>query len=316
MNFEMENEFPRDYAGEIALECNRLEGALKAGLEDYEHSYRMLGKSKWYSLGLENNDDDHHKDEANKKNILMRMIEKVIEFLKMIGSKIVEWYKRCKAAIMKFFGKDKVDPQAVAQRLELLTDGLSPEDGKALASKFSHEVKTYLAEVFHPAYCDNFISLCSDYKLIKDKCDSVDKFATNYGFFGDFKQKYDGLKEAAKTNKIYESIDDKLAKVLSSGKMPSGIMGSIAIFEELNAYHAHHSDKLERLLKKIPSDELSAVEGNDIDLKRRRMVDMVSTVIKINSDIVLKTNHYMQAISMLMTYITQYRLKKVVIIKM
>jgi hypothetical protein len=315
MDFQV-NEFPVDHAGEIALECEKLERALKIGMEEYDNSYVLLGKQKWYSLGLENNDGEKDKDDRNKKNILMQLIEKAIDFLKMIGAKIVEWYKRCKEAILKFFGSEKIDPKLVGERLQLLTYGLTQEDASGVLGKMSQEVKASLAEILDKPYFDVFFALYNDHKVMPYKCDTLAKFASNYEFFTQFKEKGAALKEQAKSGKLYEGIDERLAKILSSGKTPPDVKVIATIFEEAGPAHAELTKRLEKILKQLPNDDLDGIEGSDIDLKRRRAVDMVSSVIKINSDLVLKVNHYMQAVSVLMTYIAQQRLKKLVIIKM
>ena len=311
-----ENEFPRDYAGDIALECAKIEKTLSAGLEEYHNSPSLLGGKKWYTVALENNDSDKEKDNVNKKNILLRLIDKVINFIKMVGKKIAEWYRACEAAILKFFGKDTIDPKDVTVRFSILVDGLEASDANTLINKMSQESKVFLAELFDKGYSTAFYTLYENYKKIKDKCDNPGKFAENFKFFTDLKESSTALKTIATDNKIYENADKSLAKILNDQHALTNIENMSAVFTEINTVHESHSAKLEQLLNKIASDDLTAMEGNDVDTKRKLLVNLVSDVLKIDSELIMKVNHYMQAIAMLMTYIVKYRYNKVAYIPM
>lgn len=312
MTTDTANEFSQDFASEIALECEKLESVLKLGLEEYDNSSSLLGKS-WYAMGLESNDDDKNKDSENKKNILLRLVEKILNFIKTIGQKIASWFKACKAAIVKFFGDDKIDPKLVGERFTTLIDGLNSDDAALLVTKISQEGKTYLAELLNTEYAKTFSSLYQSFKVIKDKTDSVQKFSQNEEFFVHLKEMSGKLKTIATSGKIYDNVDESLKALLSGKNAESSIKEASAMFAEANSVHEAHIYKLERLLKNIPSEDL---DGDNPDTKRRELVNLIADVIKIDGEVVLKANHYMQAIAMLMTYIVKYRLKKTVIIPM
>lgn len=316
MNIDVGNEFARDYAGEIALECSRMENNLRVGLEEYDSSALLLGKSSWYSVGLESEDGDQAKDSANKRNILLRIIDGVVNFIKMVGKKIAEWYKVCKAAILKFFGSEKVDPRQVSTRLDTLVAGMSPEDGKKLNAKFSQETKAFLAEVLNKQYSDAFYALYAEFRKIKDKCGDASKFSQNHEFFTSLKEKFSELKTIATANKIYENADTSLQLLLVGRGEVEKVAHISEVFYEISGIHDTNVDKLERLLKKIPNEDLDGIEGSNVDAKRRDAVKLISDIIKIESDLVLKVNNHMQAVSMLMTYIVKYRSTKLAFISM
>lgn len=316
MSSEMDNDFNQDYAGEIALECEKLEQVVKLGLEEYTDSYQMLGKSNWYSLGLENDESDRQKDTTNKRNILLRIIDSVVNFIKMIGKKIAEWFRACKAAIMRFFGEEKVDGQQLAARVDLLVDGLKPEQAAEIIGKLSKESKEALAEILDKDYGNTFRTLYADYKKIGEKCDNVAKFVSNEQFFTEFKFNARDLKAILKDNKVYENADDSLKKLLTGQGQADRIKEASTAFNEISTFHEKATSKLEHLLKQIPDAELEVAEGSNIDAKRQEMVKLISDLLKIDGEIVLKVNSHMQAISMLMAHVVKYRAKRLVFIPM
>jgi hypothetical protein len=316
MDYDTDNEFPRNYGSEIALECDRLERTLRVGLEEYDNSALLLGKNAWFAVALENNDHDKTQDANNKKNILMSLIEKVVNFIKMIGQKIVEWYRACKQAILKFFGKENIDPRLVQTRFGTLIEGLTVQDATKLVAAMSKESKNYLAEVLDKDFSTAFLVHYSVYKKIGDKCDNTTKFAQNYAFFNHYREGAAELRTIAQKNKIYESVDDLLIDIISGKQSSSNVEAVSNIFNEITAVQDSHTVKLERLLKYIPGEDLDALPGDNPDVKRRDMVNLISEVIKINADVVMKINHYMQAISMLMTYVVKYRSKRAIYIPM
>ncbi len=310
-------EFSKDYAGEIALECLNLETTLTTGLEDYNNTYRLLGKKSWYSLGLESTDAERDKDSANKRNILLKIIDGIVNFIKMIGRKIVEWYRACKAAILKFFGGEKVDPSQVSTRFETMIAGLKPEEADEIIGKLSQESKGFLSEILNKDYSDEFFPLYGDYKKLAPKASGVRQFCQNYESFTDFKEKADRLKEIAKESGIHENADTVLKQALTGQGHTERIKDIAVLFNEVNFVHADNAAKFEAVLNKIPNDDLLGVLGDaNIDNKRREAVKLISDVLKIDGEIVMKINGYMQAVSMLMTYLVKYRFSKVSIIKM
>lgn len=315
MTDNMQEEFTEDFAGQIALECRKLETAVRVGLEGYDNTHLLLGKQRWYSIGLEDNDADKEKDAGNKRNVLLRIIDSIVAFIKAVGKKIAEWYRACKAAILKFFGKEAVPPEQVSKRFDVLVEGLTEKQVNEITKSVSKETKNALVEIFSKEYSDAFHALYAECKEIRGKADSVDKFSANYEFFTQFRVKSHELKDIAKKNTIYE--DELLLKKLLTGKgYAEKVKDIMAIFSEISAVHDANTDKLEQLLKKIPDDQLERVEGSNPDSKRRDAVNLISEVLKIEADLVLKVNSHMQAISMLMTHVMKYRFKSVVIIKM
>lgn len=316
MSVDIDNEFLQDYSGQIALECMKLEKTLSTSFSEYDNSGRLLGKKQWYSVALENNDNDKASDSSNKKNILVQIIDKIVNFIKMVGKKIAAWFQACKTAILKFFGKETIDPKQVTGRFSVLVEGLKPEDSVKLVGMVSQEGKMFLAELLNKEYGNAFYAFYENYKKIKDNCDSVDKFAQNIKFFTDLKESSSELKSIAKDNKVHEKVDESLKMILNDRHVLTNIENMSTVFNEVSSIHENHTEKLQRLLNKIPSENLEAMEGTDVDAKRRLLVNLISDTLKIDSEMVMKINHYMQAIAMLMTYIVKYRYKKVSFISM
>lgn len=312
----MENEFNRDYAGEIALECANFDNALFAALEDYNNSAMLLGGNKWYSIALEDSDSDKEKNEEGKRNILLRIIDKVVDFIKMIGKKIVEWYRACKAAIIKFFKKDTIDPVQVAQRFDLLVEDFDPKTAAKLISGMSKDSKAYLAEILSTEYAKVFSKIYEDFLKIGEKSNSVKQFISSHDFFSEFKEHSSQLKLIAQKNSIYEGVDESLKKLLAGSIGKDVIKNVITNFNTADAVHKTNAAHLEKLLKQIPQDDLEGLDGDNPAVKRQNAVKLISDVIKVNSEIVLKVNNHMQAAVMLMTLIVKTRARKVSYIPM
>lgn len=302
----------QDY-DQIALECDRLETSVKAGLEEFGETHKLIGKS-WYSIGLENNDSDREKDSDNKRNILLRIIDRIVSFIKMIGTKIAEWYHKCKAAILKFFGKEQLDPRNVSQRFDLLVKSISQTDIKAIIGSTSELDKKTFAEILNSDYNQAFKTLYSEYKQIKNKIHNADQFAENYHFFTEFKEKSLSLKNIAIKNKIYETADVSLNKLLH-GQGNSGNVEEISSdFNEINNVYTGNATQLEKLLKEVPNHDFTKLDGSDPDKKKQDVVRLISDVIKIDGEIVLRVNHRMAAVTTLMRKIVKNNFKKINII--
>jgi hypothetical protein len=312
---ELKDEFPEDFASVIAVECNSIEYALSAALEEFDTSSKLIGTS-WFSVGLENADDAKEVDGVNKRNILLRIIDKIIGFIKMVGTKIVEWFRRCKAAIAKFFGAEHIEPAHVSERLNIIVEGMTKEDIATLVSTLSTESKTFLAEVIDKDYGDAFYALYNDYRGVGSKCDNLHKFADNYKSLVELKEKSDALKTIAVKKNFQQNGEEILKSFLLSQSNSDRVKGVTSIFNELNAVHDTTVVKLQHLLNRIPDDELSAIEGENVDHKRKEALKLISDILKIDSEIVLKVNSHMQAISMLMSYVVMHRVKHVAGIKM
>lgn len=308
----MENEFDRDYAGEIAIECDKLDNTLFAAMEEYSTSAVSLGKN-WYAIGLEDNAEDKESDSKGKRNILLRVIDKIVEFVKMIGKKIAEWFVACKTAIVRFFADEKIDPVEVAARLSLLVHGLAKEDADKIISKLSVENKNFLAEILDKDYNKTFTDMYQHFAQLGEKCANVGKLTPNTtAFFAEFKTLSSELKETAAKGKIYETADEAMLKLLTGSTPVEAIRNVTIIFNRTEMIHKDNTSKLENLLKKIPEDDLSHIEGDNPDAKRQEMVKLIADVIKVNGDIVHKVNNQMQAVAMLMTYVVKYRARKVI----
>lgn len=303
----MENEFNRDFAGEIALECEKLEKTLFVGMEEYSDSAVYVGGAKWYSIALEDSDSGQEKDDEGKRNILLRLIDKIIEFIKMVGKKIVEWFQACKAAIVKFFTKDNIDPAAVASRFGILIEDFGSDSITKFIAKLSKENKDALAEVLSPEYNKAFNALYADFTKLGEKASNVVKFAVNRDALVEFKDRYAELKSIADKGNIYETVDVVLKKLLSSEGNNEAIKNVTTNFTAAGNIHNSNVSALERLLKQIPDDDLVGIEVDNIAIKRQDAVRLISDVIKVNSDIVMKINNHMQAVTVLMTNIVKFR---------
>lgn len=311
----MEKEFDRDYAGEIALEHAKLDKTLFLALEEYDNTAVLVGGKKWYSVGLENNDNAKEKNEVEKRNVLLRLIDKVIEFIKMIGKKIVEWYRACRDAIVKFFTKDNIDPAAVAARFDLLVENFSDADATKLIARMSKENKAFLAEILSSDYSKAFTELYSYFAKTGEKANNVSQFVSGNSFFKEFIQKSDELKNIAQKSGIYDNVDETLKKLLASGGKEA-IKSVTTNFNAVGTIHKTNIDRLEKLLKQIPNDALDGIDGDDLATKRREVVKLISDIIRINSEIVLKVNNHMQASVMLMTLVVKTRTHKVAYLPM
>ena len=79
----------QDFFESIALEAQAIDRVLSEERRKLQERHALLGKS-WYALGLESNDSDVEKDNANKQGIIHRMIDVVLNFIKRIIEKIIE----------------------------------------------------------------------------------------------------------------------------------------------------------------------------------------------------------------------------------
>lgn len=99
----------------IALEDN-----FSSLVNEYHSTHIALNKS-WYSIALESNDADQQKDNANKSDIIRRMIDTIVGFIKRILKKIKDFFI--------------VDPETIKQQQEFAKNYKGPtQDQKAQAS--------------------------------------------------------------------------------------------------------------------------------------------------------------------------------------
>lgn len=310
-----DQEFPKDYEGEIALECLNLENALRIETDRYDNSHVLLNKSRWYAMALESDEREVKKDDANKQDILRRIIDSVINFIRMIGKKIAEWFRACKAAILKFFGGDKIVPSEMTARMDILVFGLSDTDADKIISKLSQENKSRLATVLDKNYSTAFFSLWGSYSELPSKCGNVAQFCENYEFFTRLKEDTVSLKVIAKQSSD-ESIDRDLKLMLTGKTNPDKIQAMGKLFNEANSLHSNAIGKMERILDKLPKEELTELSGNDASVRRRDAVEVLSSAIKTSSYLTMRINAAVQAIATLMTDLVKYRARKIAIIKM
>lgn len=309
MGRAMETEFERNYFSEIALECEKLDNILFVALEDYHNSANLLGKP-WYGIGLEDDSGNDIKDDANKRNIILKLIDKVIEFIKTVGKKIAEWFQACKAAVTKFFTKDNIDPIAVAGRFNILIEGFGPDAVTKFITKLSKENKDALAEVLDPEYNKAFNELYTEFTKLSEKASDVVKFLHNRDAFVEFKNHFTELKGIADKGNIYATVEDVLQKLLNSAGNGDAIKNVTTNFSGAGNIHTSNVSQLERLLKQIPNASLGENDEN-VTAKQQEAVHLISDVIKINSDIVLKINNHMQAVTVLMTNIVKFRSRQI-----
>ena len=313
----MENEFKQDYAGVIALECEKLEQIVSAGLEEYRDSYQALGKSSWYSIGLEDDSADKEKDSEHKAGILKQLVQKVLNFLKSIGQMIIKWFQACKAAVLKFFGHDEIKPEEVGERFDGVMEGLSKEQVDNIISSLSDGHKALLAELFDKDYGSAFHDLYARYKLIDHHSRNEATFIMNHKFFVELKEKAHEVKQLAANGKFKENADIIIRQVLAGHAQLDKVKQATALFNEAENIHAANSKHLEALLNtNIVSVQFSSTGEDDVKLDAESLVKLVSDVIRIDGEIVMKVNSYMQAIAVLMTRVAQYRVKCLAYIRM
>lgn len=312
----MKNEFTQDYAGEIALECEKLELAVSAGLEEYKESYLALGKSRWYSLALEDDSSDKEKDTEQKTGLLKQLVEKVLNFLRAIGKKIAEWFQACKAAVLKFFGHDEIKPEEVSDRFDGVMEGLAAEQVDGIISALSEQHKALLAEIFDKDYSVAFYDLYARYKHVSQYSHDPVRFAFNHKFFVELKEKAHEVKGLAATGKFKENADVIIRQVLTGHAQLEKVKHSTALFNEVESIHTENTKNLEHLLDQAISIELKSSDGDGVELNKEDFVKLVSDVIKIDGEIVMKVNSYMQALAVLMTNVAKYRMKRLAYIGM
>ena len=83
----------QDFFESIALEAQAIDAVLSEERRKLQERHELLGKS-WYALGLESNDSDVEKDNANKQGIIHRMIDVVLNFIKRIIEKIKSFFAK------------------------------------------------------------------------------------------------------------------------------------------------------------------------------------------------------------------------------
>lgn len=83
----------QDFFEDIALEAQAIDSVLTKERLKLQSSHALLGKS-WYAVGLESNDSDIERDNANKQGIIRRMIDVVLNFIKRIIEKIKAFFAK------------------------------------------------------------------------------------------------------------------------------------------------------------------------------------------------------------------------------
>lgn len=296
----------KEYADQIASECRRLEQVVTAGLEELDNSHALLGKP-WYGIGLEDNTADQQKDSGNKRNIVLRMIDRILAFIKAIGAKVAEWYRRCKTAITKFFGKEDIDPKAVSKRFDSLAKDLSAETIDQVIASLSESEKKSLAEVVNTDYNKAFNELYNDYKHVVEKSHDIKKFVDNTSFFSGMTEKATALKALAEKNKIYENTD--AIKTFLTGQSGSAVIALVsANFKEVKLISDKTTAELEKLLQQVQNYNFENETHQQATLK------LITNLLTVSSDVVSKINAQMFAVSSLMGKIVKRRFKKINVI--
>lgn len=75
----------------IALECQALETIFSKELNNYHNTPALLGK-RWYAIGLESIDSEKIKDSSNKGNVIRRMIDAIVGFIRRLVNKIKTFF--------------------------------------------------------------------------------------------------------------------------------------------------------------------------------------------------------------------------------
>ena len=311
----MENEFTQDYAGEIALECEKLEHAVSIGLEEYKESYLAIGKANWYSLALEDDSADKEKDAEQKTGLLKQLVEKVLNFLRAIGKKIVEWFQACKSAVLKFFGHEEIKPEEVSDRFDGIMEGLATEQVDSIVKALSEHHKTLLAEIFDKDHSAAFYDLYTRYKHVSQYSRDPVKFAFNHKFFEELKEKAHEVKGLVANGKFKENADVIIRQVLTGHAQLEKVKHATALFNEVESIHTENTRNLEHLLDQTISISLKSSDGGE-EMNKEDFVKLVSDAIRIDGEIVMKVNAYMQALAMLMTNVAKYRMKRLAFIGM
>lgn len=297
---------------DIARESDKLQRAVSAGLEEYDNSASLQGKS-WFAIGLESEEADQAKDSEAKKNILMKIIEKIVNFIKAIGAKIAEWFQKIMAKIQRFFGKKEVTPQAVAQRFDMVAKTMHDGDAAELVAGLSEHDKKAFIEILDENYSKSFGALIEDYKHLQDKAHDLGRFTENYEFFTAFKEKSEAVKSFSSSG-LYENLDDKLTKILSNGNHADAVSRGVEQFLSIRDLHAKTAESLQKVLEAIPNDDLAKLEGDNVEAKRQQAVQLVSEVVKIEAMVIRTASAHMQVYTTIMGKIIKKNFKKIGII--
>lgn len=286
----------------IAKECDKLYGILNSGLEELSNTHTLQGK-KWYGLGLESDDTNNKKDTAAKKNIILRMIDRLVDMIKAIGSKIAEWYRKCKAAISKFFSKKEPNPKDIEDRFNRLIKDITDDHISRVIANLSERSKNALAGIAYKQYFSELEALYADYSKIDSTGRNVKEFISKQDFFNEYVSKFAKFRE---TTKVVEDTADKLIETLLKGNSGKVIANSTDLFIDIDKQQGKIDKTLQQLLKDIPE--------NTDEAEQRVLVKLVADVINTNSKLALTINSITYAITEVMVVLVKSKFKNILFI--
>lgn len=166
----------------LSKDIAALEALCDQHLNEYHKTPTLQGK-KWYGLGLEDSESSNQKDDANKKGVIRKMIDALIEFMSRMIKKVKEFFTGKK--------KDGVETEKVFKEYD------GPGDD-ATAQAFSDFVRSSEASDKHTAEMTR--------KMQEDEKKHQEDMAKSQKDHEEFMKRMD------KSNKEFEELSKKLAK--------------------------------------------------------------------------------------------------------
>lgn len=286
----------------IRRDCDKLYDTFNRGVRELNNTHILTGK-RWYSLGLESNEHDNQKDSGAKRNIVLRMIDRLVELIKGIGSKIAEWYRKCKAAIARFFSKKEPSPKDISERFSRLTKDITDEQIFRVIANLSDRSKKALSSISDNTCYRALDSLYSDYSKISSNSRSITEFSNKKDFFEEYLVNYTKFNDSSKLAEV--SADKLISDLLkdNSGKVIAGVSD---MFTDIDKQQSKIDSSLQSLLKDI--------SNSDDSNEQRVLVKLISDVITSNSKLVLAINAIAYAVSEVMIALVRSKFKHIVFI--
>lgn len=166
---------------DLSKDIAALESLNDKHLREYYSTPSLQGK-KWYGLGLEDNESSNQKDDSNKKGVIRKMIDALIEFMSRMIKKVKEFFTGKK--------KDGVETEKVFKEYD------GPGDD-ATAQAFSDFVRTSEASEKHAAEMSR--------KMKEDEKKHQEYMAKSQKDHDEFMERMD------KSNKEFDELSKKLA---------------------------------------------------------------------------------------------------------
>lgn len=210
---------------QLDIDIAALEELLDKEANNYHNTPSLLGK-KWYGIGLEDNEANDQKDEANKKGIIRKMIDAIKAFIARVVAKIKSFFKsksksdvQAEADFVKNYKEPSAEAKAKAFEEYVRAERARSEKFTKETSEQSNKNAKDLDKKIDEREKDNKERA---EKLAKIKAESDARAAVS-------KKKFDDL--AAKIAKDKE-VQEKLARAMETLFGQTGEMPTVEIVRE------------------------------------------------------------------------------------